>query len=125
MSWLLPDEFHAKALAVRAQVLGGGACATMFWRNEIANALLMAARRKRYDPVRMSADLAALALLPVVMDAETWRAAWGDAVGLARAHKLTSYDAAYLELARRSGLPLATFDSDLAKAALAEGVSVV
>ena len=56
------------------------------------------------------------------LDPETGRQAWGATVRLAERHKLSVYDAAYLELAQRRGLPLATLDTDLRRAAMAEGV---
>jgi predicted nucleic acid-binding protein len=125
LSWLLPDEHHARSLTIRKLVLDDGATATMFWRYEVANGLLMAARRKRYDVQRIAADLRTLALLPVSMDEATWACAWAQSITIAQTHKLTAYDAAYLELALRSNLPLATFDAALAKAARAAGAKLV
>ena len=68
------------------------------------------------------ATLADLALLPISLDPETGRQAWSATVRLAARHKLTVYDAAYLELAQRRGLPLATLDKELRRSAKAEGV---
>lgn len=70
----------------------------------------------------MDATLADLALMPIRLDPDTDRQAWTVTVRLASRHKLTVYDAAYLELALRRGLPLATLDTDLRAAAAAEGV---
>jgi predicted nucleic acid-binding protein len=76
----------------------------------------------RHDAAFRDATLADLALLPIQVDPETNRHAWGATMRLAERHKLTVYDAAYLELAQRRGLPLATLDKDLRAAASAEGV---
>jgi len=66
-----------------------------------------------------------LGRLNIVTDTETMAHAWGDTLNLARRYKLSSYDAAYLELALRTGLPLATLDVGLAKAAATAGVAAV
>jgi predicted nucleic acid-binding protein len=69
--------------------------------------------------------LAHTALLPIQVDPETDRQAWGATLRLAQRHRITLYDTAYLELAQRRGLPLATLDSDLRRAAEAEGLEVL
>lgn len=125
LSWLLPDEHHAHALHVRDRITSARAHVTNFWRCEILNALLMAGRRKRYDLSRLNEDTRALALLPIDMDEETWTHAWSEAARLAQTHRLTAYDAAYLELAKRLGCPLATFDGELAAAARAVNVALL
>ena len=83
--------------------------------------LLVNERRNRITEAMSSAFLRDLALLPIRLEPA------GDdtsLITLARKRKLTVYDAAYLELAKREGLPLATLDRDLEKAAIAEGVVV-
>ena len=72
-----------------------------------------------------NAALTDLALRPIARDAETERQAWGATAQLARRHGLTCYDAAYLELAQRRRLPLATLDRELRAAAAAEGISLL
>ena len=88
---------------------------------EIRNALLVSERRNRITEAMSAAFLRNLALLPIRLEP-----AGSDAslLALARNRKLTVYDAAYLELARRERLPLATVDRALEKAALAEGVAL-
>jgi predicted nucleic acid-binding protein len=88
---------------------------------EIRNALLMSERRNRITEAMSAAFLRDLALLPI-----RFQALGDDAklMTLARQRKLTVYDAAYLELAKRDGLPLATLDRALEKAAVAEGVAL-
>ena len=88
---------------------------------EIRNVLLVNERRNRITEAMSSAFLRDLALLPIRLEPA------GDDTSLmtlARKRKLTVYDSAYLALAKREGLPLATLDRDLEKAAIAEGVAV-
>ncbi len=68
--------------------------------------------------------IALLGRLNVTVDQATAAHALGDTLNLARRYKLSAYDAAYLELALRTGLPLATLDADLAKAATTAGGSI-
>ena len=88
---------------------------------EIRNALLVSERRKRITEVMSAAFLRDLGLLPIRLESARDEAIL---MTLARKRKLTVYDAAYLELAKREGLPLATLDRDLEKAAIAEGVAL-
>jgi predicted nucleic acid-binding protein len=97
-----------------------GAWVPGLWRLEVANILEMGVRRGRHDADFRDSTLADLALLPIHLDSETDQQAWGATVRLAERHRLTLYDATYLELALRRGLPLATLDYDLRAAATAE-----
>lgn len=110
------------ALAVRDRVLSRGAVVPVIWRLEVANSLAMIRRRGRMTDEAASRALVDLALMPIEPDAETWQRAWSDTLALADSHRLTVYDAAYLELAIRAGLPLATLDRELRDAAAARGV---
>jgi predicted nucleic acid-binding protein len=92
------------------------------WPLEVANALLVGERRKRITPADAARFLAILGAFPITVDDETVSHAWTDTLHLARAHNLSSYDAAYLELAIRLGLPLAALDGKLKTAAQAVGV---
>lgn len=93
---------------------------TLFWF-EIRNVLLMGERRKRITAARTSLFLSDLALLPFIVDELPREAAVFD---LARRYSLTIYDAAYLELAQRKNLPLATLDHSLISAARDAGIAV-
>jgi predicted nucleic acid-binding protein len=95
------------------------------WRLEVANILEMGVRRGRHDAAFRDSTLADLALLPVHVDLETDQQAWGATARLAERRRLTLYDAAYLELALRRGLPLATLDQDLRAAANAKKVPLL
>jgi predicted nucleic acid-binding protein len=85
----------------------------------------MAVHRRRIDPDFRRAALADLALLDITTDQQTDSYAWTDTLNLADHFRLTVYDAAYLELARRRALPLATLDQELLTAATAIGVTVL
>jgi predicted nucleic acid-binding protein len=88
----------------------------------VANTLLVGERRKRSTQADTVAWMNFLAALPITADEETKRYAFSDTVNLGRSHNLSAYDAAYLELALRRGLLLATLDDKLKAAAQAVGV---
>ena len=85
-------------------------------RLEVANALQMAVRRKRIDAAFRDESLADLGQLNIAADPDTDVFAWSTSLQLAQSHQLTVYDAAYLKLALRMALPLATLDQDLLNA---------
>lgn len=122
LAWVYGEETTAAIAEVLARLKDTGAWAPGLWRLEVANVLEMSVRRGRHDASFRDAALADLTVLPVSIDAETDRQAWGTTVRLAAQHRLTVYDAAYLELAQRRGLPLATLDTELRNAASAEGL---
>jgi predicted nucleic acid-binding protein len=125
LAWVYGDETTPAICAVFEAVARRGALVPALWRLEVANVLEMGVRRKRHDAAFRDATLADLALLPIRLDPETDRHAWGATARLAARHSLTLYDAAYLELARRADLPLATLDTELRAAAIAEGVPLL
>ena len=84
---------------------------------EVANALTVGERNRRITPTRTSEFIALIATLPIIVDEQTPRLALTTVLDLARSERLSAYDASYLELTMRRGLPLATKDDDLAKAA--------
>jgi predicted nucleic acid-binding protein len=123
LAWMLPGEVDAeRAKQLIDMVADQGAIVPSHWRLEVANALLMAERRGRLTSDRVTALLNQLAALPISIDPETAARAWDASPALVRKHRLSLYDAAYLELALRKGLPLATFDGALLRAAKAEQV---
>ena len=95
------------------------------WRLEVANSLTIAVRRGRIDAEFRRAALYDLALLDIRTDNHTDTHAWAETLLLADRFRLTMYAAAYLELAHRRGVPLATLDEDLSAAALALGLRVL
>jgi predicted nucleic acid-binding protein len=125
LAWVFVDEVTDPIRQVFHLVSESGAWVPGLWKLEVANILEMSARRGRHDAAFRSATLADLALLPISVDTETDRHAWGATIELSARHRLTMYDAAYLELALRRGLPLASLDAELRRAAQAEGILVL
>ncbi|MBD0274796.1 MAG: type II toxin-antitoxin system VapC family toxin [Acetobacteraceae bacterium] len=126
LGWALPDEARAEpASGVLASLAAGTALVPSHWRAEVGNGLLMALRRGRLASDSLPEILARLAVLPVAVDDAGAHDAWAEPLAQALATGLTLYDALYLELATRHGLPLATFDAALRHAAAAVGVAVL
>ena len=125
LAWCFPDEQAAYPQSVLS-ALGGKAEAVVpaLWPLEVANALLMGERRKRSSQMDTVAWMGFLSALPITVDTEAATRAFGDITNLARTHRLTVYDAAYLELAMRLGIALATLDGELKAAAKAVGVAL-
>jgi predicted nucleic acid-binding protein len=122
VAWFFEDETDAYAEAIEDSLMSASAWVPSLWCQEVANALLVGERRKRTTEAKVSAFLTLLRSLPITTDDETEARAWQESLHLARAHGLSTYDAAYLELAVRRGLPLATLDDKLKAAASAVGV---
>jgi predicted nucleic acid-binding protein len=123
LAWCFPDEKAPYPQAVLESLATAQAFVPSLWPLEVANALLVGERRKRSTQADTVAWLAFLAALPIAVEDETAAHAWADVLTLARSHNLSVYDAAYLELALRRGLPLATLDDQLTAAAGAVGVA--
>jgi predicted nucleic acid-binding protein len=125
MAWYFDDESTAATDALLDRVSDAGAVAPTVWRLEVANAFQTAIRRKRIDAAYRDGALTELALLPIAIDADTDTFAWTTTLRLAERFTLTVYDAAYLELAQRRSLPLATLDEPLRAAGHALGVPLL
>jgi predicted nucleic acid-binding protein len=87
--------------------------------------LIMAVRRRRLARNRLVRFAAGLAALPIRIEPPYRPAAWSSVLQVATEHNLAIYDAAYLELAQRTGSPLATLDGDLQRAARAKGAPLL
>ena len=125
LAWCFEDERTAAAQKVLVQVAESGAIVPSLWRFEVANGLQMAVRRQRIDEDYRDRMLTDLAAFDIRLDSESEAQAWSVSVQLAAAHQLTVYDAAYLELAQRRRLPLASLDKALQGAAAASKVTVL
>lgn len=121
-SWFLPDERDPRAVKAFALLKTADAHAPVLWWFELRNLLIVNERRGRIDQTQTQRTLSILAALPIELDHSPNEA---NILTLARRHGLTIYDAAYLELAQRLGLPVATLDRALAKAVVAEGLALV
>jgi predicted nucleic acid-binding protein len=125
LTWCFEKEKTPMTQILLEQATISGAVAPELWPLEAVNGLLQAQRRGRIH-VAQRAELAHfLKGLPITIDCSTHERVWTDALSLAERHRLTIYDAAYLELALRLELPLATLDDDLRKAAKAEKIEVL
>jgi predicted nucleic acid-binding protein len=122
MAWCFDDESTTYTNGVRDSLANVRAAVPSIWPLEVANATIVGERRKRLDEARSQRFIVLLEALPIIVDNETSGRAFGDIVHLARAYQLSAYDAAYLELAIRRGLPLACLDGKLKGAAASAGV---
>jgi predicted nucleic acid-binding protein len=125
LAWVYRDETTESVNEVFENLSQSGAWVPGLWRLEVANVLQVGIRRRRHGAVFRDGALSDLALFPIHLDLETDRQAWEATAQLAERHRLTLYDAAYLELALRRGLPLATLDRELRAAASGEKVKVL
>lgn len=116
-AWLFEDEATPETDALLDQLADGVALVPLHWRLELGNVLAQAERRRRITPVQVATSVDFVDSLPIEVDAETDNRSLREVLALARSRSLTTYDAAYLELALRRGLPLATQDQALARAA--------
>jgi predicted nucleic acid-binding protein len=124
LQWFLEDEADRKySLAVLASLSEKRALVPILWYYEVGNGLLMAHRRKRITLDQIDGFLTRLKALPIEAAQETSSEIL-ELPTLAQAHGLTNYDAAYLGLAVRLHLPLATTDVDLRRAASSIGLGL-
>lgn len=124
LAWLFADETSPAADRILDRVVANGAWVPSIWRLEVANSLHQGMRRGRLDATRWDQSLADLRSLDIALDPETDRHAWSDTLALAERFNLTVYDAAYLELALRRSVPLATLDGELRAVARKAGAEV-
>ncbi|MAC32781.1 MAG: VapC toxin family PIN domain ribonuclease [Haliea sp.] len=127
MRWLLAsnkasDQRYAES--VLKSLVNAEAIVPNLWHLEAANVLLGATNRKEIEVSEFERFTVQLENLPISVDALTANQVFGHTISLAKAYQLTSYDAAYLELALREGLPLATLDKDLLRAAKRSDVEI-
>lgn len=123
MAWCFEDEASPRSEAVLDRLHGETAIVPSIWPLEVANVLIVGQRRGRLTAAQSTRFVEAIDRLPI--DVEMRTLIIGDIVHSGIANELSAYDAAYLSLAARLGLPLATLDRRLADAARAAGVSVL
>jgi predicted nucleic acid-binding protein len=127
MRWLLAsnkasDQRYAES--VLKSLANAEAIVPNLWHLEAANVLLGATNRKDIEVSEVERFTVQLENLPISVDTLTANQIFGHTISLAKAYRLSSYDAAYLELALREGLPLSTLDKDLLKAAKRSDVDI-
>ncbi len=124
MAWVFPDEATEATGRLRDALTDGRAFVPALWPIEVANVLLVATRRGRITETDWSRIQRNIEALSIRMDPVSTSRIWGAALKVAHAHRLSVYDAMYLELAIRMQLPLATLDRALANAGRAVGLEV-
>jgi predicted nucleic acid-binding protein len=124
LGWVFEDESDAYADGVLDALRASEAVAPALWPLEVTNGLLTAERRGRISSAEAIAILRTLMMLPIVVEPFSRTDAFTAVHGIGQKHRLSAYDATYLELARRLGVPLATADRALRDAAHAEGVAI-
>jgi len=122
MAWCFEDEANAYADAVLDSLTAVTALAPAVWPLEIGNVLAVAERRKRIDKAGSIRFISLLMQLPVIVEPESPQRVFAEILALAREHELSTYDASYLDMSMRYGVPLATQDGRLQKAARQAGV---
>ena|ERR1035437_10381392 len=127
LTWCFEDERKNETMALLDRLEVEAATVPNLWPLEVANVLSLAMRKRQ---PRLTADKRAkflefLQSAAIEVDTLTSEYAWGPIMALADRHELTIYDAAYLELALRLDVELATLDEELREAAAAEGITVI
>lgn len=124
LAWCFEDEDGEYATGALGALRHSEAVAAHIWPLEVTNGLIVAEWRERLDAASAGRFLELLQSLPVLVDPPEPRRTFQTVRELARVHHLSAYDAAYLELATRLALPLATLDERLRRAARAAGAAV-
>ena len=117
MSWCFKDESNQYADAILDTLDKSTAVVPPIWPLEVVNVLLVAERRKRLSKADSVRFITLLTQLPITVEQEQPERMMKEILALAREHRLSSYDASYLDLAMRKGLPIATLDKGLRAAA--------
>ncbi len=125
MAWCFENQADPYTLGVLDRLRASEGSVPSLWAFEVANSLAVGERRSKLTKAETDRFLTILAALPIIIDEQTHHRALDRSLSLAREQNLSAYDAAYLELAMREGLPLATRDGQLKRAARAVGVLLV
>ena len=125
MAWCFEDEATDFTDSLLERLDSESAIVPSLWPLEVANVLIISERKGRTNQAKITTFLQLLGDLPIIIDPKTESKALTEILSLARANRLTSYDAAYLELALREGWPVATLDKDLLRAAQHLGVPIL
>ena len=125
MAWCFADEGTEETAEIQDRLITEAAIVPAHWSLEVANVLAMAEKRKRISNADATEFVKLLGALDIQVDEETSARVFDHVLPLSRSHALTSYDAAYLELALRRRLPLASLDDDLRRAATNLGIQVL
>ena len=124
LAWCFPDETSSFADSILVSLEGKTILVPAIWGLEIANAILVGERKKRLNQSEIRRFATLLKSLPLMQDLQPVSEYMSNVLPLAREYSLSAYDAAYLELSIRRGVPLATLDGKLQKAAKQAGVTL-
>lgn len=125
MAWCFEDEGTVETAGIQDRLVAEAAVVPAHWFLEVTNVLVVAERRKRISPADSTQFVVLLASLDIQADNHAPARAFDHILPLSRNHGLSSYDAAYLDLALRRNLPLASLDDELRRVALGLGVEVL
>jgi len=125
LAWCFKNELTDAVAVLRDRLASESAAVPSLWHLEVANGLALAERRKRITSAESIELIELMDSFDIVVDEETPFRAFTRILDLAREERLTAYDASYLELAMRLGVPLASNDADLCDAAERLGVRVL
>jgi len=125
MSWCFKDETSEYTDAVLNRLEYSTAFVPSIWPLEVGNVLLVAERNKRLRQADSIRFIALLSELPIIVEPESPDRMMNEIVSIARAYDLSTYDASYLDLAMRKGIPIATLDKGLLRAAKKSNVPVI
>jgi predicted nucleic acid-binding protein len=123
LAWCFEDEATPHTEAILDLLIEDTAIVPALWELEVSNVLLLGERRRRLSEAQSARFVALLGQLPIHVDSATVE--MGAVLAAGRRHELTAYDAAYLVLAEREGVALATTDARLSSAAKGAGVDVI
>lgn len=122
IAWIFQDEATAQTETLREQLAESIAIVPAIWHLEVTNTLVVSAHRGRIQLTEIPSLISLLESLPLEVDPQTSSQAFSQTFKLAQNYQLSAYDAAYLELAMRQNLPLATLDQRLQEVAKRCGV---
>ena len=125
MAWLFEDETTRTTEAILDRLNEEDALVPTLWTYEVGNVLLMAERRNRITEAQGRRFTQLLESLPIHILDSHLKSLWNNAIVVAREHDLSVYDGTYLDLAMREGIPLATRDKALRKAAKKLGIGIL
>ena len=125
MSWCFRDETNRYADSMLDRLPDARVFVPSIWPLEVVNVLVVAERRRRLSEAGSVQFITLLSQLPIVVEQRPTQKVMKELLMLARSSSLSSYDASYLDLAMRKGLPLATLDNNLIAAAEAVGIEIL